>query len=132
MRAAGRNVALSLLNFGLWPNVLNAWEEHRALSDNLHIVTGGFSYVALSWVELSGYDAIVVGSELLFNAQGGVMGVGRVCVKGNKLFALAGNQDEFAYGNSRGDHELLASVKRPMWVDREGNLSPWVGYNALG
>lgn len=107
------------------PEALRRLAWHRALGDRVVVVTASFEVSVRAWVRRRGLrDVRVIGSRLA--AEGGrLTGAldGRSCAGAEKVRRLEPHllgAELWAYGDSRGDTELLARADRAFYRRFDG------------
>ena len=130
LEQAGEEVARRL-DGAIWPKALSALEGHLGRGEPVAIVTGGYGFVAQAWARKLGLPLEVFSSELAWDASDRVSSAGLVRVGAAKLEACHWGRAQglgvVAYGNSRGDWEMLEAADQAFWVDARGAMALWRG-----
>ena len=128
LKNAGNRVACEINQDGFWPKVLKVWREFDLENEDLIVVTGGFSFVIEAWLEMNGFNAKVFASELYIDERGFAKKPKKICVGKEKLVAFhhCNKEKNKAYGNSSGDYEMLFYSDEPFWVNKKGEICPWI------
>ncbi|WP_291511678.1 HAD-IB family hydrolase [Acidithiobacillus sp.] len=96
-------------------------QEHRARGHGLVLVTATLALYAEPWAAAAGFDAAIA-TELELDGEGRITGRlrGANCFGPEKARRLQeflrGQPLLWAYGNSRGDAEMLDMAARPVWI----------------
>lgn len=119
----------------LRPAVLARLREHRARGHSLVLVTATLELYARPWALQEGFDAVLA-TRIETDEQGRITGrlAGENCWGPEKARRLREDMGierlAYAYGNSRGDREMLAMAERPICIARSNgfgrNLVPLV------
>lgn len=112
------------------PAIMERLHSHVAHGDRVLIVTASIPQWILPWAHTKGIEA-VIGTEAEINAAGNLTGhfstpncYGKE--KTARIIAAYPDIDEWevwAYGDSRGDREMLALADRSMMVKHNGQLT---------
>ena len=96
-------------------------QEHRARGHGLILVTATLGLYAETWAAVAGFDATIA-TELELDDAGCITGRlrGANCYGPEKARRLQdflrGRSLHWAYGNSRGDAEMLGMARQAVWV----------------
>jgi len=96
-------------------------QEHRARGHGLILVTATLGLYAEPWAKSAGFDATIA-TQLELDDEGRITGRlrGANCYGPEKARRLRdflqGESLLWAYGNSRGDREMLDMAARPVWI----------------
>lgn len=123
LREAGERFAAEKLPRGLRPAMVQRLRAHQAAGHRCLLVTASPSLYTAPWARAMGFHA-TIGTELEFDplelASGRFAGLN--CwgpEKARRLRELLGEQTlEYAYGDTRGDREMLAMARRGWLVGR--------------
>lgn len=117
LNTVGRRFAEEVLPGMVRPAALERLAWHRSLGHRCVLISASLQLYLQPWADSAGFDA-VIGSQ--FELAGGRYVTGRLAdgnchgaEKVKRLLELVGGRETFrlfAYGDSRGDHELLDSA----------------------
>lgn len=130
VEAIGVHFAERLVAERLRPAVLERLQWHRQRGHEVVIVSASLDSYLRPLSDTLGVDALLctrleIAGELV---TGRLVGANvRADEKVRLLRQHCGNGaiELWAYGNSSGDHAMLAAADHPTWVSRRGRLSPW-------
>ncbi len=135
LEARGAAFAEEVLPGLLRPSVWQRFLAHRDRGDRLVLVTATLGVYARPWAEAAGFHAVVA-TRLDCDCNQRITGrlAGKNCFGPEKARRL---QEEcriraldHAYGNSRGDREMLQMAEHPVYISRHnafgGSLTPLV------
>ncbi|GHV38693.1 haloacid dehalogenase [Synergistales bacterium] len=104
------------------PAALEIFSKHLSRKDSVYIVTASMREWVASWAERHGKEIVVIGTEL--EVDGGIL-TGRLATPNcrgaekvariRKTVDLGLYSEIYAYGDSRGDHEMLALADHPVY-----------------
>ncbi len=131
LEEAGEAVIRKIWKQGMRKPVLEALLADLEGGRPVAIATGGLPYCAQALARKIGAEKEikVFASEMEFE---GIVGrrIPRILIGKEKLIAVnwARERGETlqAFGNSRGDEEMLDAVERPWWVTPSGEVIPWL------
>lgn len=124
MEHLGNEFAEHHLHKILIPNALNRLRWHQRQGHRCILISANLEVYLKPWGEQNGFQAVLA-SRLKTDGQGRVTGelIGKNCwgeEKVRRLEEFIGSKDEYelyAYGDSRGDRELLALADHPFYND---------------
>jgi HAD superfamily hydrolase (TIGR01490 family) len=126
----GAAYAADLLQTRLFPQMRQRVEWHRDQGHQLVMVSATLDVYLTPLAERFGFDELICTRLEIVDgkATGKLVGVNvRAAEKSRRLLELLDGSEPtiWAYGNSRGDHEMLAMAGHPFYVDRKGNFTPY-------
>ena len=107
------------LNSFIKPKALARLRQHQEQGDRVIIVSAGFDLILKYWCEQEGVELLATGIEVKNGVITGCF-VGRNCYgpeKVNRINAhltLSEYEEIYAYGDSRGDLEMIGISHRPL------------------
>jgi phosphatidylglycerophosphatase C len=121
-RQWGKRYATEKLNQFVKPAALERIKWHQAQGHMLILISASLDFYLHAWAEQNGFDALIC-SHLEVDEQGRMTGklAGLNCwglEKQRRLLEKLGRRESFilyAYGDSRGDQELLAMADHPFY-----------------
>jgi phosphatidylglycerophosphatase C len=125
LQQAGQRFAVEKLPRGLRAPMIDRLRAHQAAGHHCVLVTASPSLYTAPWAHAMGFRASI-GTELEFDPEGRASGRfdGLNCwgpEKARRLRELLGGQAlDYAYGDTRGDREMLAMARRG-WLVGRGN-----------
>lgn len=133
VHAIGKEFAAQLLRTRMFPTMLERVEWHRNKGHDLVLVSASLDVYLQPLADALGFDGICTTTlEILDGkATGQLIGVNvRAAEKVRRVEEYLGTGERpelWAYGNSSGDHQLLAMADHAYYVDRAGKYAPWTG-----
>ncbi|MDA8328096.1 MAG: HAD-IB family hydrolase [Betaproteobacteria bacterium] len=122
----GRSYATNTLPQLLRPAMMQRLRQHQALGHTCVLVTASLTLYTQNWGLAAGLTQ-VIGSELAYDENGLATGAlqGKNCFGAEKAVRLRallpGNAKLYAYGDSRGDLEMLAMADKAWTINKEND-----------
>lgn len=130
-----RDFAITKLNSYIKPEIFSKLEYHKEHKHSIIIISANLELYLKYWVKLHNLDGLIATEiEFINNICTGKLKT-KNCYGQEKVIRLLdylqhNNQKyiySYAYGNSRGDYELLTYVNEAYWVDGTSMIS-WQEY----
>ena len=131
IHTAGKRFARRVLETKMHSDVLARLQWHQKQGHETVIVSASLDVYLRPIAEDLGIDEVICTTLEIKegHATGRLVGRNvRAAEKARLLGELLGadkNVELYAYGNSPGDHELLAAATHPFWVTKKGKVSPY-------
>lgn len=133
VHSIGAEFAQQLLRTRMFPTIVQRVEWHRNQIHDLILVSASLDVYLQPLADELGFDAICTTRLEIVDgyATGNLIGENvRAAEKVKRVEGYLGTgprPEMWAYGNSSGDHELLAMADHAYYVDRAGKYAPWKG-----
>lgn len=122
LRQKGAEFAQGQINRIMRPQALEKIQWHQSQGHCCVIISASIDIYLIPWAKQNGFDAVIA-SQLFVDSEANITGrlQGKNCwgdEKPRRLLSLMGNKADFylyAYGDSRGDRELLSLADEPFY-----------------